>query len=246
MSGTTDHLRDREFVLSNRRDRHYHQDYRLPKDEIRDYSFETNRDLETFPCDLAGRYRDRYNEYVNRLERSYRGHVSEEFCDNRATDARSYTERRKKTVRFNSEGWDTLDDFDTGVDQRWTSVSNVYCHEDKEPPLLPSTLILEGIHAQRRKEPAPTTTSTPTPFFKRKLSWSARELALPSARKELWEVERQESQDSQTKDSGIDSGISSNFNSSEDSSKSEVPRSFRVRTVFVFLKSKKAKVLYLV
>ncbi|KAB7503242.1 Regulating synaptic membrane exocytosis protein 2, partial [Armadillidium nasatum] len=212
------------------RERHYHQDYRLPKDEIRDYPFDPGRNLETFSRDISDKYRDKYNEYVSILDNPYRGHVSEDYCDNRSTDARSYTERRKKTVRFNSEGWDTLDDFDTGVDQRWTSVSNVYYDEDKEtlPIPLSSGIPLEGIHAQRRKDITSTTaTTTDTPFIKRDLSWTARELPLPAVRKELWEVERQESQDSQTKDSGIDSGTSSNFNSSEDSSKGDVSRSYR-------------------
>ncbi|CAL4067947.1 unnamed protein product, partial [Meganyctiphanes norvegica] len=117
---------------SARREKHYHRDYRLPKDEIRDYSSlgnNHNRDLESFPRDLADKYRDRYNQYLNRLERTYPQQVSEEYCDNRATDSRHYTERRKKTVRFNSEGWDTLEeDLElSGVDpSRWTSASSVY------------------------------------------------------------------------------------------------------------------------
>lgn len=194
-----------------RREKHYHRDYRLPKDEIRDYGL----GVEAFPRDLADKYRDRYNQYLNRLERTYANEVSEEYCDTRATDSRSYTERRKKTVRFNSEGWDTLEDLEGGVDPRWTSASSVYYEE--EPPRLP--LMVGGVG---RRLP----------------QWvGGRELPLPAARKELWEAERQESQDSQTKDSGIDSGTSSNFNSSEDSSKGEVPRVYRVRIICFTLRS---------
>lgn len=116
-------------------------------------------------------------------------------------------------MRFNSEGWDTLEDLEGGVDPRWTSASSVYYEE--EPPRPP--LVMGGPRE--------------LPVVGRRLpQWAGgRELPLPVVRKELWEAERQESQDSQTKDSGIDSGTSSNFNSSEDSSKGEVPRVYRVR-----------------
>lgn len=202
-----------------RREKHYHRDYRLPKDEIRDYGLGNHRDLESFPRDLADKYRDRYNQYLNRLERTHHNQVSEDYCDNRATDSRNYTERRKKTVRFNSEGWDTLDeDMEHSVDPRWTSASSVYYEDD-----LPRPPPMGGVGMTR--DPAGP---------RRGLPWSgAREPSFPAARKELWEVERQESQDSQTKDSGIDSGTSSNFNSSEDSSKGEVPRVYRVRIFLV-------------
>ncbi|KAK8377512.1 hypothetical protein O3P69_013858 [Scylla paramamosain] len=192
-----------------RREKHYHRDYRLPKDEIRDYGLGNHRDMEGFPRNLADKYRDRYNQYLNRLERTYHNEVSEDYCDNRATDSRSYTERRKKTVRFNSEGWDTFEDLEGGVDPRWTSASSVYY---EEPPPRPP-LVMGGPRE--------------LPTVGRRLPQWAGGRELPVVRKELWEAERQESQDSQTKDSGIDSGTSSNFNSSEDSSKGEVPRVYR-------------------
>ena len=219
-AGERDYEADYHNPGGPRRDKHYHRDYRLPKDEIRDYhGLGNNRDLESFPRDLADKYRDRYNQYVNRLERTYHSDVSEEFCDNRATDSRSYTERRKKTVRFNSEGWDTVEDdvvCGEGVDPRWTSASNVYYDDHRCPP---STV--GGLSPVGGRDPLPGGRRVPP-------HWAVRELPLPVVRKELWEVERQESQDSQTKDSGIDSGTSSNFNSSEDSSKGEVPRVYRV------------------
>ncbi|XP_076044402.1 rab3 interacting molecule isoform X10 [Oratosquilla oratoria] len=231
-SGDTEHYSDAAYSSSlGRREKHYHRDYRMPKDEIRDFGLGNHRDLESFPRDLPDRYRDRYSQYLDRLERTYPNQVNEEYCDNRATDSRSYTERRKKTVRFNSEGWDTLEeDYECGVDPRWTSASNVY-YEDAHS--------LNTIHlrstAHRGFGLSPVGSQQQHPLPQRGGAWLGgrdlgsvpRDLGPPPLRRELWEAERQESQDSQTKDSGIDSGTSSNFNSSEDSSKGEVPRVYR-------------------
>lgn len=236
-----------DAFLGTRREKHYHKDYRKPKDEIRDYRGDVggcsggdvgvssggcgvSRDVEPFPSDSFDKYRQRYNQYLNRLERTYPEQVREEFCDNRATDSRSYTERRKKTVRFNSEGWDTLeDDMDPNVvDSRWTSAHTVY-YDEVSPPGPPQP---RGAPTQLHPSAALVRDHQVLLPPRRVGGWTApgpmRDFPLPGLRKEPWEVERQESQDSQTKDSGIDSGTSSNFNSSEDSSKGEIPRSCRV------------------
>ena len=179
--------------------------------------------------DLPHKYRDRYNQYRVAFD-------SEEYCDNRATDSRSYTERRKKTVRFNSEGWDTVD-INEGLDPpMWTSASNVYYDDHCCPPCPPAVGGIQGVISppgggggQMQHQPQDSLLSggrRPPPH------WSIREFPITTGRKDHWEVERQESQDSQTKDSGIDSGTSSNFNSSEDSSKGDTPRVYRVCIVY--------------
>ena len=225
------------FVCGSRREKHYHKDYRTPKDEIRDYP--APREGEPFPDEPFDKYRHRYTRYHDHLERTYPQEVREKFCDNRATDTRSYTERRKKTVRFNSEGWENLEeDLDPSVDSRWTSAHTVYYDEDRSPSSgrmsnllpLPRESSAVGISISQPQPPAISRrgplSASGGPMWS---SVSSRELPIPLVRKEPWEVERQESQDSQTKDSGIDSGTSSNFNSSEDSSKGDIlPRSCRV------------------
>jgi len=218
--------------LSTRREKHYHKDYRTPKDEIRDFG-----DVEGFGRDHFSKYRPRYGSgrYLDRSDTTYPPDVREKFSDNRATDSRSYTERRKKTVRFNSEGWEAEEDLDpSSVDPRWTSAHTVYYDEDRSPS---SSAGMSGLLLGPRDSGGGLGDSLyppPQPVIPRRgpSMWgpgSSRELPIPLGRKEPWEVERQESQDSQTKDSGIDSGTSSNFNSSEDSSKGDIlPRSCRV------------------
>lgn len=271
------------FLGGGRREKHYHKDYRTPKDEIRDYmgSSDTLRcvgdsgsaginsallnsgseHISTFSSSSGdNQYNRQYNQYLNRIERTYSQQVQREtFCDNRATDSRSYTERRKKTVRFNSEGWDTPEDENLDqscVDPKWSSSQSVYYDPDRSPSgrasvgTTLSPFPREPAHGLVRAAGCSVPHHIPSSSTCRRgiigqaslsSSWTTpvRELPLPLApfgnvlgamgmRKEPWEVERQESQDSQTKDSGIDSGTSSNFNSSEDSSKGDIPRSCRV------------------
>lgn len=250
------------FLGGNRREKHYHKAYRKHKDEIRDFmgvqcgdggdSDVPPSDVESFQADNYDKQynRQRFNQYQNNRpdRRTFSRQRREEFCDNKATDSRSYTERRKKTVRFNSEGWNTVedDDLDQNVDSRWTSSQSVYYDNDRSPPgIVPVVGSGVGTDAPLLSIPRDPGYAPlhQLPQNNRRLqpSWNpttaVRELPVPVAmaavppivvRKEPWEVERQESQDSQTKDSGIDSGTSSNFNSSEDSSKGDIPRSCRV------------------
>lgn len=115
---------------------------------------------EKFPRDLND-YRDRYFAFRNRIVKE----CSElwEREENSATDSRRFTERRKKTVRF---------DRPVPVDHR---------HHRQQPHQQ------DWNHTLGR-----------------------------------WASDRQSSQDSQTKDSGIDT--SSTFTSSEDSNRGEVPK----------------------
>lgn len=207
------------LFLSSNRDAHYHHDYRLPKDEIRDYDFGIKRSIFPFLRNRLNKHELPYSQYQSRPDRPFRSRLSEDFCDNRSMDARSYTERRKKTVRFNSEGWDEYEDepIDQNVDNKWSSFSNVYYNEEKNNSAFPTDFFRSGLRRDSRL------------FFRKRPSWSARDFLFPNLRKNLWEVGRQESLDSQTKDSGIDSITSSNFNSSEDSNKSDLFRSHRVR-----------------
>lgn len=225
-----------DSFVGSRREKHYHKDYRKPKDEIRDpeEGAGVSREAELFTRPTFSKYNrhNRYNQYSNRFGKSYSGQARDECCDSRATDNRSYTERRKKTVRFNSEGWDTPeDDMDppTVDDTRWTSAYSVYYDEDRSPPGRPGPSL-----APPSLGPTRDHGNQLLPLPRRLGGWGGshlgpnRELPIPALRRESWDVERQESQDSQTKDSGIDSGTSSNFNSSEDSSKGDLPRSSRV------------------
>ncbi|XP_047736785.1 regulating synaptic membrane exocytosis protein 1 [Hyalella azteca] len=222
-----------DSYLGSRREKHYHKDYRKPKDEIRDpiSEAELSRNSDAFSRPIFSRYRHRQNLYGTRLGKAYPVQVREECCDSRATDNRSYTERRKKTVRFNSEGWDTIeDDLDPSAveDTRWSSAYNVYYDEERCPPGRPGPTSLHPNYAPMRDHG-----SQLLPLPRRVGGWGGpnsgpnRELPIPAVRRQSWDVERQESQDSQTKDSGIDSGTSSNFNSSEDSSKGDLPRTCR-------------------
>lgn len=115
---------------------------------------------EKFPRDLND-YRGRYFAFRNRIVKE----VSElwEREENSATDSRRFTERRKKTVRF---------DRPVPVDHR-------HLHQQPHPQ--------DWSHTFGR-----------------------------------WASDRQSSQDSQTKDSGIDT--SSTFTSSEDSNRGEGPK----------------------
>lgn len=115
---------------------------------------------EKFPRDL-NEYRDRYFAFRNRIVKE--GSELWEREENSASDSRRFTERRKKTVRF---------DRPVPVD---------HCHRHRQP------------HPQ---------------------DWS-HTLG-------RWASDRQSSQDSQTKDSGIDT--SSTFTSSEDSNRGEGPK----------------------
>jgi hypothetical protein len=115
---------------------------------------------EKFPCDL-NEYRDRYFAFRNRIVKE--GAELWEGEENIASDSRRFTERRKKTVRF-----------------------------DRPVPVD---------HCRRHQQPHPQ-------------DWS-HTLG-------RWASDRQSSQDSQTKDSGIDT--SSTFTSSEDSNRGEGPK----------------------
>lgn len=132
------------------------------KNSSSDNSRTNNKEVpqEKFPRDLND-YRDRYFAFRNRIVKE----CSElrEREENSASDNRRFTERRKKTVRF---------DRPVPVDHR-------HHHQQQQTQ--------DWSHTWGR-----------------------------------WTSDRQSSQDSQTKDSGIDT--SSTFTSSEDSNRGEVPK----------------------
>ncbi|XP_033608307.1 regulating synaptic membrane exocytosis protein 2 isoform X2 [Cryptotermes secundus] len=115
---------------------------------------------EKFPRDL-NEYRDRYFAFRNRIVKE--GSELWEREENSASDSRRFTERRKKTVRFDRPG----------------PVDHCHRHRQQHPQ--------DWSHTLGR-----------------------------------WASDRQSSQDSQTKDSGIDT--SSTFTSSEDSNRGEGPK----------------------
>lgn len=191
------------------------------------------------------RYPDR-KLYINQC-------IGNEFC-NRSTDSRRYTERRKKTVRFNSEGWNSFErenlEYIHGLIPSQNSGDNVSYDDGITDLSSNSSSLMKSIQRSSNLTcPAPSPSYT-SKFFNHSFGGVGNEKSYKSRtshwmredgrfkdptqslriRKDPWDiVERQGSQDSHTKDSGIDSGTSSNFNSSEDSCKGEMPRISRVR-----------------
>lgn len=147
---------------------------------------------------------------------------SSALVTNKAQDSRRFTERRiKKTVRFDAHDIDNT----TGVD---TLVGGLHSTSSSLPPvttILPSTAVEVGaatiltsakLKAHSSSSASSSATNTATNILSDTTSHRA------TNEWSRWEAERQGSQDSATKDSGIDT--SSTFTSSEDSNRGDGPK----------------------
>ncbi|XP_073830260.1 rab3 interacting molecule isoform X2 [Musca autumnalis] len=150
------------------------------------------------------------------------------LATNKAQDSRRFTERRiKKTVRFDSHDIDnTSSGGDTGLHVGSTTLPPV-------TTILPSTAVEVGaatiltsakLHAQHSSSASSSSaTNTATNLLNDTISSTSANAANQQQQQwSRWEAERQGSQDSATKDSGIDT--SSTFTSSEDSNRGDGPK----------------------
>lgn len=183
--GKVENLRHRHSQHSNHhhrnshRERHYHRYNRTSRDDNRERTNERGcKELEKFPRDL-NEYRDRYFAFRDRIGKEY-SELWEETSDPRSSDNRHFTERRKKTVRFDSDDWVEDGDSIRETEGEWMTLGNI-------------------------------TSGSGGGGSGHGGGGGSR-----------WDVDRQGSQDSQTKDSGIDT--SSTFTSSEDSNRGECPK----------------------
>ncbi|XP_061391233.1 rab-3-interacting molecule unc-10-like, partial [Musca vetustissima] len=148
------------------------------------------------------------------------------LSSNKAQDSRRFTERRiKKTVRFDSHDIDnTASGADTGLHVGSTSLPPV-------TTILPSTAVEVGaatiltsakLHNAQHSMSSSASSATNTATNLLNDTTTAASASTNANHWSRWDNERQGSQDSATKDSGIDT--SSTFTSSEDSNRGDGPK----------------------